>query len=75
MAVDKTKESAEKFRQDVLQNLRSLGVSAAGPMKSRDAGVPTGHPVHYDLYELQGGPNQPGGFVYFYREYIEGEGA
>jgi hypothetical protein len=75
VAVVKTKDSTEKFRQDILQNLRALGLSATGPTKSRDVGVPTGHPVHYDFYELQGGPNQPGGFVYFYREYIEGEGA
>ena len=75
VAVVKTKESTDKFRQDILQNLRSLGLSAAGPVKSRDAGAPAGHPVHYDFYELQGGPNQPGGVVYFYREYIEGEGA
>jgi hypothetical protein len=75
VAVVKTKESTDKFRQDILQNLRGLGLSAAGPVKSRDAGVPTGHPVHYDFYELQGGPNQPGGSVHFYREYIEGEGA
>jgi hypothetical protein len=75
VAVVKAKESMDKFRQDILQNLRSLGLSAVGPMKSRDAGVPTGYPVHYDFYELQGGPNQPGGFVYFYRHSIEGEGA
>jgi hypothetical protein len=75
VAVIKTKEGTDKFRQDILQNLRSLGLSAAGAAKSRDAGALAGYPVHYDFYELQGGPNQPGGAVYFYREYIEGEGA
>jgi hypothetical protein len=32
--------------------------------------------VHYEFYELQGAPKQPGGYVYFHRgEYVQGEGA
>jgi hypothetical protein len=78
VAVVKTKEGTDNFRQSVLQALRSsFGLGATGPMKSRDAGgAATGHTVHYDFYELQGAPNQPGGLVYFYRgEYVAGEGA
>jgi hypothetical protein len=78
VAVVKTKEGADKFRKDVLQNLQSLGLIVAGQTaKTRDAGgALAGNTVHYDVYELQGAPNQPGGSVYFYRgEVVQGEGA
>jgi hypothetical protein len=76
VAVVKTKEGTDNFRQTVLQTLRSLGLRE-GPIKSREAGgVLAGQMVHYDFYELQGAPNQPGGIVYFHRgESVPGEGA
>jgi hypothetical protein len=76
VAVVKTKEGTDNFRQSVLQTLRSLGLRE-GPIKSRDAGgVLAGQTVHYDFYELLGAPNQPGGIVYFHRgESVPGEGA
>jgi len=70
VAIVKAKETTEKFRKDILQNLVGLGL-IAGPPKTRDVGDP---PVHYDYCELQSGPNQPGGVVYFYRENVPGEG-
>jgi hypothetical protein len=74
-AVVKTKEGTDNFRQNVLQTLRSLGLRE-GPSKGRDVGgALAGQTVHYDYYELQGAPNQPGGIVYFHRgETIPGEG-
>jgi hypothetical protein len=76
VAVVKTKEGTDNFRQSVLQTLRSLGLRE-GPMKTRDAGgALADQTVHYDYYELQGAPNQPGGLVYFHRgDSVPGEGA
>jgi hypothetical protein len=77
VAVVRGKESTDSFRQSVLQTLRSsFGLGASGPIKSRDVGgAAAGRTVHYDYYELQGAPNQPGGCVYFYRgDSVPGEG-
>ena len=77
VAVAKAKESTDSFQRSVLQTLRSsFSTGASGASKSRDVGgAAGGHTVHYDYYELQGTPNQPGGCVYFYRsENVPGEG-
>jgi hypothetical protein len=73
VAVLKSKEGTERFRNDVLQNLQSLGLRAAGPIKSREAGTQVGPPIRYGFYELQGPPNQPGGSAYFFHEATSGE--
>jgi hypothetical protein len=76
VAAVKTKEGTDNFRTSVLQTLRSSFGLREGEPKTRDAGGPAaGHTVHYDYFDLQGAPNQPGGVVYFYREYVQGEGA
>jgi hypothetical protein len=85
VAAVKTKEGTDNFRTSVLQTLRSSFGLREGEPKTRDAGGPAaghtggpaaGHavPMHYDYFDLQGAPNQPGGVVYFYREYVKGEG-
>jgi hypothetical protein len=68
-----SREGTEKFRNEVLRNLESFGLRAAGPIKSREAGLPIGQPIRYDFYELQGPPNQAGGSVYFYHEPASGD--
>jgi hypothetical protein len=69
------KDATDKFRNEVLQTIQSLGLRAAGQVKTREVGVQAGHPLRYDYYELQGAPNQPAGSVYFYHEVVQGEGA